>query len=786
MKPLNRVLPPSGVACKAVLAYFEQICQALECDDPRVAWLKHGGLWPCISPVTLLEQLRTVVKTRFGFGMRDALIEYSVSITTLQQLLRIDDAWMQKNTKAVDEEASNSGHENWDPAEYPDWLLLEIDGNLLIRREQVDVALSTISPPSGGNAVLQMNMGQGKTSCIVPMVAAVLADSKRLLRIIVPKALLVQTVQVLQAQLGNLLGREVRSVPFSRQTPTTVESVDAFLSIHGDIMSNSGVIVTLPEHVLSFKLSGTQQLLDGKISEARHMIGAQKWMNRVCRDVLDECDFTLASQTQLIYPSGPQTTLDGHPSRWQTAETLLNLVQSYIWGLQEDFPRSIEVVSRHNGGFPWLFFLRADAEEALIVRLADHITRGKTSILSLKDCSPADREVVRRFISETHVQETDEQCIKTIFAGRELMRKNTYLLRGLLAHGILLLTLKKRWNVQYGLDSTREPISVPYHAKGVPFDQAEWGHPDVTILFTCLSFYFAGLRLTQFQQCAQLMIQSDDPTAEYCRWTGSSPTLPGRLREWSLINMDDEVQMHELWNHLRHNVIVIDYFMNHFVFPVYAKQFRTQICTSGWDIPLCRPETPESAVQPEDTHVPMTTGFSGTNNNRALLPLTIKQRDLPGLMHTNADVLAYLLQPRNRGYVLAADHGRRVSEEALLYKIKGHGIRILIDAGAQILEMDNLTLVKTWMRVDSKAKAALYFNTENRPFILYRSGTQVHLLASSLANDLSECLVYLDEAHTRGTDLKLPPNAKGALTLGLGQTKDQTVQGLTLSRWWIL
>lgn len=785
-KPFNRVLTPSGVAHKAVLARFEQICQALECDDPRVAWLKHGGLWPCISPVTLLERLRTVAKTRFGVGMRDALVEYGMSITTLQQLLRIDDARMRKNAKVADEEAGNPGHENWDPAEYPDWLLLEIDGNLLIRRKQVDVALSTISPPSGGNAVLQMNMGQGKTSCIVPMVAAALADSKRLLRVIVPKALLVQTAQVLQARLGNLLGREVRSVPFSRRMPTTVESVEAFLGIHRDIMSSSGVIVTLPEHVLSFKLSGTQQLLDGKISEARHMIGAQKWMNRVCRDVLDECDFTLATQTQLIYPSGPQTTLDGHPSRWQTAETLLKLVQSYLWGLQEDFPRSIEVVSRHDGGFPWLFFLRADAEEALITRLADHITRGKTSILSLKDCSSADREVVRRFISETHVQETDEQCIEIIFAGRELIRKNTYLLRGLLAHGILLLTLKKRWNVQYGLDPTREPISVPYHAKGVPFDQAEWGHPDVAILFTCLSFYFAGLRLTQFQQCAQLILQSDDPTTEYDRWTGSSPTLPGQLREWTLINVDDEVQIRELWNHLRHNVIVIDYFMNHFVFPIYAKQFHTQICASGWDIPLCRPETPESAVQPEETHVPMTTGFSGTNDNRTLLPLTIKQRDLPGLMHTNADVLTYLLQPRNRGYVLAADHGRRVSEEALLYKIREHGIRILIDAGAQILEMDNLALVKTWMRVDSTAKAALYFNTENRPFILYRSGTQVPLLASSLANDLSECLVYLDEAHTRGTDLKLPPNAKGALTLGLGQTKDQTVQGLTLSRWWIL
>jgi hypothetical protein len=31
---------------------------------------------------------------------------------------------------------------------------------------------------------------------------------------------------------------------------------------------------------------------------------------------------------------------------------------------------------------------------------------------------------------------------------------------------------------------------------------------------------------------------------------------------------------------------------------------------------------------------------------------------------------------------------------------------------------------------------------------------------------LTDCLVYLDEAHCRGTDLKIPAKSKGALTLG--------------------
>lgn len=278
-------------------------------------WLQQGGLWPCTSPGALLECLGTVAKVGFGKGMKDALIRYGLSITRQQQLLRINDARMRRNLKALDEEAENLGHTNWDPSKFPDWLLFEIDSNMLIRPEKVDLALSTISLASGGNSVLQMNMGRGKTSCIIPMVAAVLADSKRLLRVIVPIALLVQTVQILQARLGNLLGREVRNIPFLRKTATSTNTIDAYVDLHSEIMSSSGVIVALPESIMSFKLSGTQRLLDGRLQEARRMIDAQSWMEQASRDVLDECDFTLAVRTQLIYPSGPQADVDGHPVR---------------------------------------------------------------------------------------------------------------------------------------------------------------------------------------------------------------------------------------------------------------------------------------------------------------------------------------------------------------------------------------------------------------------------------------------------------------------------------------
>lgn len=615
------------------------------------------------------------------------------------------------------------------------------------------------------------------------MVAAVLADTKRLHRVVVPKALLLQTAQLLQARLGGLLGREVRHVPFSRKTPTDSDTIKEFHNIHREMLKASGLMIALPEHILSFMLSGLQRLSDGRIPEANQTMKVYAWMRNTCRDVLDECDVTLAVRTQLIYPSGSQITVDGHPHRWQIAEALLELVGGHLWNLQTEFPQSIEVVRKDGGGFPVVFFLRTDVEDALIVRLVNDICNGQISVIPTRECTKSDRLAIKQFISGAKVRQGIAERISRMFPDKLAAKQSLYLLRGLLVHRILLLTLKRRWNVQYGLHPNRDPIAVPFHAKGVPSEQAEWGHPDVAILFTCLAFYYGGLLVAQLRQSLEHLLKSDDPSNEYDRWVNSAKALPGALQDWNAINVDDEAQLIEIWKHVRYDVVVIDYFLNNFVFPKHAKQFQMKLQASGWDIPLL-PPADKTPLRPQTSKgigrgsQALTTGFSGTNDNRTMLPLTIKQQDLPRLSHTNAEVLTYLLKSQSRQYVLVADgHGRRMSELDLLKGITNMGIRILIDAGAQILEMDNLSLVKAWLDVRYEAPAAIFFDNENKAIVRYRHGLQVPLLASPFADNLDGCLVYLDEAHTRGTDLKLPMNARGALTLGLGQTKDQTVQG---------
>jgi hypothetical protein len=174
---------------------------------------------------------------------------------------------------------------------------------------------------------------------------------------------------------------------------------------------------------------------------------------------------------------------------------MLSLVKDHLPKLEQDFPRNIEVLKRGQG-YPMIYILHADVEEDLHRRIVDDICTGRTLFLrftgcALDGCSPDIRRVLLgKILDMTLLERVARQ-----FTDETIARKTLLLIRGLLHHWILLLCLRKRWNVQYGLHPTRDPMAVPFEAKGIPSEQAEFGHPDAAILLTCLAFYYTGLSL---------------------------------------------------------------------------------------------------------------------------------------------------------------------------------------------------------------------------------------------------------------------------------------------------
>ena len=743
----------SGVA-----AYLESLRSTITTPD-RALYL--AALLPSINPSSLLVSLRS--PKRGGCASPpDAIVVYGNLICRLQHLRRIQNA-ARLNDKIRLADETRAPNEPWSVAPgNNEWRLLEIDFDLRIRPDQYEVAKSMINPSNGINSVLQMNMGQGKSSVIIPMIIAYLANSRNLVRVVVPKPLLLQAAQLIQGRFGGLIGGKVKHVPFSRRNSTDPAHIELYYKMHFEAMQSGDILLALPEHLLSFQLSGLQELSNGNVKRAKNMIRVQSWLQKNTRDVLDECDIMLAVKTQLIYPSGSQKMVDGHPFRWTIVQSLLKLTRKVLFRLVNDYPQSVELIQRSPGSFPTVYLLSDDCKETLLQRLRSCITDGSANILPIENCSLEEEELVKNFLCCARISTDGAPKASSLFEYNIDARNKLLLLRGLLLHQILLLSLSKRWNVQYGVHAGRDPVAVPFTSKGIPSEQAEFGHPDVSITLTCLSFYYTGLSLPQFLQCFVHVLRADEPNREFEVWQQDIPDFPTALSDVTSINVDDETQISRLWQLLHLQMPVVNYFLNTFVFPRHARTFDRKLTSSAWDLAAPdltddgllakgEPKAKEKAMtRPSPDMGSLTVGFSGTNDNKDLLPMHIKQNDLPGLSHTNAEVLTYLLMERNSQYLRASDeNGKRLSEIGLLQKLFRNETRMLLDAGAYILEHDNLSLAEEWLKIDYGAEGAVFFGQDGRARVLFRDGKKQPLATSRFLDNLGACVVYLDEAHTR-------------------------------------
>jgi hypothetical protein len=254
---------------------------------------------------------------------------------------------------------------------------------------------------------------------------------------------------------------------------------------------------------------------------------------------------------------------------------------------------------------------------------------------------------------------------------------------------------------------------------------------------------------------------------EYDHWVQVGTDIPTELRYLNGVNTEDENQVDEFLVPLfSSNKGVVDFFLSQRVFPQAAREFPSKLPTSAWDL--------------AEAKTCVTTGFSGTNDNRYLLPTSIAQEDPDFVLSTNALVLQNLLRPENDYYgCTQGNSGERESATAFLERLvkQKPEIRVLLDVGAQMLELRNEQLVRKWLSLRPDVSAAVFFNDSDHLTVINHNGSIEPFISSPLSRQLEKCIIYLDDAHTRGTDLKLPKDMRAAVTLGPKVTKDKLVQG---------
>lgn len=771
--PSTDALLETQNGCKRHLVILSQHIQKILGPSEGVETLiSLAGLWPCISPVSLLQQLATNNRAiNLNSQWKRILIAYGEAITMVQRAERLL-SYASRDDDDFIREAENPGSQGRDQLSYADWLLIAIENNFLVRPVQAQIAAKMISPPSNDNETLQLNMGEGKSSVIVPIVSAALADGKKLVRVVVLKPLSGQMFRLLVQKLSGLANRRIFFMPFSRSVILDAEKARLVRELYEECMRIGGILLIQPEHMLSFKLMGLDQLFSGNQEVATVLLDCQRWLEANSRDILDESDEILHVRHELIYTLGQSKPVDFSPTRWTIVQEIFSLVKRHVTSIQERFPQGLEIDaipgSSSSGGFSITRILQRKAGEALFSQVTSDIFAGRLEVVSFRLFPENIRQLARKFITVKGMSEVESRPLLNYCDTNDISRSALLLLRGLIAGKILLFALgEKRWRVDYGLDLHRSMLAVPYRAKDCPSLRAEFSHPDVAITLTCLSYYYTGLNDSQLKHCFAILMKSDNPTVEYEAWASEDDDLPETLRQLSGINLVDNHQRKNIiFPRFRNNKSVIDFYLSRVVFPKAAREFPYKLSTSGFDIA-------ESKTHP-------TTGFSGTNDNQPLLPLSITQHESQEQLNTNAKVLSYLLQSENSYLCAEGKHGERLDVDKLLdMLVKQYPpIQVLLDVGAQVLEKRNEEVARDWLELVPMAQAAVFFSEDDELTVISRdAGSRQPLMVSAFAKRMDECLVYLDEVHTRGTDLKLPTNRRAAVTLGPHLTKDRLVQG---------
>ena len=148
-------------ACESdVHGMLEAIRDVLRAKNPVSSLLEFAGLWPRLTIRALLINLSTRSLRPVTQPWKECIIALGESLTLLQRARRLVLAGERNEISNFCVEVENGGHENWDPNQWPDWLLIELEGDFLIRPTQAHVALEMIQPSSSANSLVQLNMGQ--------------------------------------------------------------------------------------------------------------------------------------------------------------------------------------------------------------------------------------------------------------------------------------------------------------------------------------------------------------------------------------------------------------------------------------------------------------------------------------------------------------------------------------------------------------------------------------------------------------------------------------------------
>eukprot|EP00892_Ulva_mutabilis_P010228 jgi/Ulvmu1/7578/UM038_0001.1 len=728
-------------------------------------------------------------------------------------------AGMDASLSALEQELCNV--RAWSTAARPEWLAFEVLQGLEIRHRQYVVAEHMLEHPGGPGmaeedrgAVVQLNMGEGKTRVILPMLVLALCGRGEVVRLNFLQELLPEAVDYLHSCLtGTLLQVKLLNLPFSRNVEMDAPQLQQLSRQMRICMHGRAFVCISREHRMSLQLKA-QELLSRRDTEQHAILDSL--LSLPGWDILDECDQLLSHKFQLVYAWGTQAHLPSLEARVQMAQAVLEAL-AFDRGCQailsDPAIAHVQHDEQHAGSLPHIRLIPGAALQAALPALRTALCKAlffqadvqPKPLIWLTALSP---DCFRSFqeCCLSGLTDFDRPAAKLAIEEDCTEREHVLALRGLLGMQVLEHTLQRRHRVDFGLTDRVGPgetrMAVPFRACDTPSERAEFKHPDAAIAKTHLAYYQAGIRQEQLRDALQAvlslpLLQGEqvfrEAVAQSRRHVLTAAEM-GELHgidELTKIDLTNTAQSKTLQKFLSHNFLIINFWLDACVLPRETRQFPGSLRCNAWH-----------AATNESGKV---VGFSGTVDNRGLLPLQVQVQDTGdrGIRGANGRMISTLLLSQTCSFVALDEHlpakasaTSRVSMQVLQFAID-QGANAIIDAGAQLADMELRDVAQHAVAaLTARQRASPDAVTASGVVFFQTAGAACGLAAGSrtqagwyvmdlhgrvMAKDRcpiaeADAFVLFDEAHCRGSDMKLRPDACAVLTLGPDMGREKLVQ----------
>lgn len=229
------------------------------------------------------------------------------------------------------------------------------------------------------------------------------------------------------------------------------------------------------------------------ISDALEMI------RKNVRNVLDESDAILQPKYQLIYTVGNQSDPYGGALRWSVVQAVLKRVSKHMKNTYTKYnEEKIELIDltdaekyrdRDDVFTPFRILDETIFDELKSALIDDFLDR------KLDIDFPRMNDTTKSHLKLLLTHQVPHTAAFQVINDFSATEQNTiWILSGLLRFEVLKLALMRRWHVNYGVNPNgHRKMAVPFRAKDVAAEMTEFGHPELAICLTQLSYYYSGI-----------------------------------------------------------------------------------------------------------------------------------------------------------------------------------------------------------------------------------------------------------------------------------------------------